>query len=289
MNKNYTNLKTIVINLDDYIDNHKKQLPYLEKIGLNTERFLAINAIKGEHLNPLYEKYISKFALNFQPKAVIGCALSHILCAKYIYESYINDYEYFLIMEDDAFPVYDKEEFYNLLNKNLKEIEVLDKNWDIIQLHSDAFFPTNDTYATHYICGSTAAYLISRRGIEKTLDRKVYSHADFIQHNFLKFNKYRVKSNLFWTDEKNSVNRFVSCKNYSFYNLSLYTKTMLVEFINKFILSLPLRGEKTYSNFFEFKIIKLPFLQKEYTANEVIDYILGFILMKKLKHKISQK
>ena len=287
MNKNYTNLKTIVINLDDYIDNHKKQLPYLEKIGLDVERISAINAIKGEHLNPLYENYISKFALNFQPKAVIGCALSHILCAKYIDESYINDYEYFLIMEDDAFPVYDKEEFYNLLNKNLKEIEVLDKNWDIIQLHSDAFFPTNDTYATHYICGSTAAYLISRRGIEKTLDRKVYSHADFIQHNFLKFNKYRVKSNLFWTDEKNSVNRFVSGKNYSFYNLSLYAKTMLVEFINKFILSLPLRGEKTYSNFFEFKIIKLPYLQKEYTANEVIDYILGFILMKKLKHKIS--
>jgi GR25 family glycosyltransferase involved in LPS biosynthesis len=287
MNKNYSNLKTVVINLDDYIGNYNKQLPCLEKIGLNVERISAINAIKGEHLNPTYKKYISKFALNFQPKAVIGCALSHILSAKYIYENYINDYKYFLIMEDDAFPLYDKEEFYNLLNKNLKEIEVLDKNWDIIQLHSDAFFPTIDTYATHYICGSTAAYLISPRGIEKTLDRKVYSHADFIQHNFLKFNKYRVKSNLFWTDEKNSVNRLVIDKNYSFYNLSLSAKTKFVEFINKFILSLPLRGEKTYSNFFEFKIIKFPFLQKEYTANEVLDYILALMLIKKLKHKIS--
>jgi GR25 family glycosyltransferase involved in LPS biosynthesis len=285
MNKNYSNLKTLVINLDDYISNYNKQLPCLEKIGLNVERISAINAIKGEHLNLTYQKYISKFALNFQPKSVIGCALSHILSAKYIYENYINDYKYFLIMEDDAFPVYDKEQFYNLLNKNLKEIEVLDKNWDIIQLHSDAFFPTTDTYATHYICGSTAAYLISRHGIEKTLDRKVYSHADFIQHNFLKFNKYRVKSNLFWTDEKNSVNRLVIDKNYSFYNLSLYVKTKLVEFINKFILSLPLRGEKTYSNFFEFKIIKLPYLQKEYTANEVLDYILALMLIKKLKHK----
>jgi len=287
MNQDYSNLKTLVINLDDYIENYNKQLPYLEKIGLNVERISGINAVKDEHLNPLYEKYISKFALNFQPKAVIGCALSHILSAKYINENYINDYEYFLIMEDDIFPLYHKDEFYNLLNKYLKEIEVLDKNWDIIQLHSDAFFPTTDTYATHYICGSTAGYLISRVGIEKTLDIKVYSHADFIQHNFLKFNKYRVKSNLFWTDEKNSVNRFVSDKNYSFYNLSLYAKTSFLEFINKFILSLPLRGEKTYSNFFEFKIIKLPYLEKEYTANEVLDYILGLILMKKLKHKIS--
>ena len=287
MNKDYSNLKAIVINLDDYINNYNNQLPYFEKLELNVERISAINAIKNEHLNPIYEKYISRFALNFQPKTIIGCSLSHILAAKYIYDNYINDFEYFLIMEDDAFPIYEKYVFYNLLNTNLNEIEVLDKNWDIIQLHSDAFFPTIDTYATHYITGSTAAYLISKKGIIKTINSEIYSHADFIQHNFLKFNKYRLKSNLFWTDEKNSLNRLTVDKNYSFYNFSLYAKTKLVEFINNFIISIPLRGEKTYANFFEFKIIKLPYLQKEYTANEVLDCILGLILLQKLKYKIS--
>ena len=65
---------------------------------------------------------------------------------------------------------------------------ILDKNWDIIQLHSDAFFPNYETYFTHFVSGSTAAYLISKKGIEKTLKSKIYSHADFIQHNFIKYN-----------------------------------------------------------------------------------------------------
>ncbi|AET73973.1 hypothetical protein PGBG_00265 [Phaeocystis globosa virus 14T] len=249
MNENYSNLKTLVINLDDNITNYNYQLPYLANLGLNVERFKAINAIKNEHLNPIYKKYISKFASNFQPKSVIGCALTHILSAKHIYDNYLNDYDYFLIMEDDAFPCYNKEMFYSLLNKSLNEIEILDKNWDIIQLHSDAFFPNTETYNTHYLCGSTAAYLISKRGLEKSLDIKVYSYSDFIQHNFLKFNKYRVKSNLFWTDEKYSVNRVMDTKK-DFYHLSLSIKSNFIEFINKFILSIPLRGEKTYSHFF---------------------------------------
>ena len=281
MNVDYSNLKTLVINLDNYKENYEKQLPYLESIGLNIERFSGINALKGEHKNEKYTKYISNFAYYFQPNSIIGCALSHILCCEFIYKNYINEYDYFLIMEDDAFPIYDKKDFNNLINKNLNEIEILDKNWDIIQLHSDAFFPNYETYNTHYLCGSTAAYLISKKGIEKTINYKIYSHADFIQHNFLKFNKYRVKSNLFYTNDKNSLNR-VQNKNYNFYKLSLYLKTKLIEIINKFIISLPLRGEKTYSNFLEFKIIKLPYFEKEYTTNELIDYLIAVILLKKI-------
>ena len=284
MNEDYSNLKTLVINLDDYINNYNKQIPYLETIGLNIERFKGINALKDEHKKKDYNKYISNFALNFQPLSIIGCALSHILCCKYIYDNYINNYDYFLIMEDDAFPNYNKNDFYSLLNKNLKEIEILDKNWDIIQLHSDAFFPNYETYFTHFISGSTAAYLISKKGIEKTLKSKIYSHADFIQHNFIKYNKYKARHNLFWTNEKNSLNR-VSNKNFSFYNLSLYTKTKIIEFINKYLISIPLRGEKSYANFLEFKILKIPFFHKEYTANEIIDYFIGILLLKKLKYK----
>ena len=47
--EDYSNLKTFVINLDDYKENYLKQLPYLENIGLKVERFNGINALKDEH------------------------------------------------------------------------------------------------------------------------------------------------------------------------------------------------------------------------------------------------
>ena len=281
----YSNLKTLVINLDKYVNYYNTQKPFLENIGIYSERFSAINAKNNDHLNNIYKNYISKFAYNFQPKSVIGCSLSHIMCCKYIEEKYYNDYDYFLIMEDDAYPLFNKEEFYSILNNSVYEISLLDANWDIIQLHSDAFFPTQKTYVTHFICGSTAAYLISKKGIAKMVKEKVIGHADYVQHNFIKFNKYRVKDNLFYTDESNSLNRIVNNK-FSFYGLSLNSKTKILEFINKYIVSLPLRGEKTYTNFFEFKMLRIPYIKKEYTANEIIDYLLGFYLMKKIVKRL---
>ena len=281
----YSNLKTFVINLDDYKENYIKQLPYLENIGLTIERFKGINAIKDEHLNPDYKQYISKFANNFTPKSIIGCGLSHVLCCKYIYDNYINKSSYgdktsyFLIMEDDAYPKYNKKEFYNNLNKTINEIIILDSTWDIIQLHSDAFFPTKNTYSGHLISGSTAAYLISEKAIIKTIKSKLYSHMDFIEHNFLKFRKYRAKENLFFTDEKNSLNRH-KLKKKSFYYYSLLLKHYILNNINYYFKILPLRGEKTYANFLEFKIIKLPYFKKDYTVNELIDYLIGFLLIR---------
>jgi GR25 family glycosyltransferase involved in LPS biosynthesis len=296
----YSNLKTFVINLDDYKENYIKQLPYLETIGLKVERFKGINALKDEHLNPIYKEYISNFAFKFTPKSVIGCALSHILCCKHIYENYINPNNnnnnnnaiefnessygdktpYFLIMEDDAFPKYVKEDFLNRLNKTIEDIEILDPNWEIIQLHSDFIYETKETYNVHLICGSTAAYLISKNGIKKTINDKIYSHIDVFLHNFIKYKKYRTKINLFYTNEKDSLNRSINkTKNLSYY--SLYTKTNILELFNKYTNLLELRGEKTWEIFLEFKMLKLPYFKKEYTANEIIDILLGIFLMKK--------
>jgi GR25 family glycosyltransferase involved in LPS biosynthesis len=92
INPDYNNLKTFVINLNDYIENYNKQKPYLEEVGLKVERFSGINALKDEHLNLKYKSNISNFAKNFSPKSVIGCALSHILCCKYIYNTFIKSY-----------------------------------------------------------------------------------------------------------------------------------------------------------------------------------------------------
>ena len=283
----YSNLKTFVINLDDYKENYIKQMPYLENLGLKIQRFSGINALKDEHLYPTYKEYISNFAFNCTPKSIIGCALSHILCCKHIYENYIINESsyggktpYFLIMEDDAFPKYNKTEFYEQLNKTIYDIQILDPNWEIIQLHSDAFYPTTNTYNTHFFTGSTAAYLISESGLKKNLKSKILSHMDFVEHNFIKFRKYRAKENLFYTNEKDSLNRSINkTKNLNYY--SLYIKTYLLEFINKHTNLLLLRGEKSYANFLEFKLLKLPYFKKEYTANEIIDILLGFFLIKK--------
>ena len=283
INSDYSNLKTFVINLDDYKDNYTKQLPFLEEIGLKVERFSGINALKDEHLLPEYKQYISKFAINFTPKSVIGCALSHILCCKHIYNNWLYDNPYFLIMEDDAFPLYNKTDFYEKLNKTIYEIQVLDNNWEIIQLHSDFILPTHDTYNTHIASGSTAAYLISLVSIIKTLNSKIYSHIDFIQHNFLKYNKYRAKENLFYTNEKHSLNRIRVNR---YYSLSL--KSKFLEFFNYYTHLIPLRGEKKYQHFLEFKILKEPLCNKEYNANDLIDYFLGFIIIRKLVNNIAK-
>ena len=290
----YSNLKTFVINLDDYKENYIKQLAYLESIGISPHRFSGINALKDEHLKPIYKQYISNFALHFTPKSVIGCALSHILCCKHIYDNYINIEDnnnkiacgaisplYFLIMEDDAFPKYNKTEFYERLNKTIYDIQILDPNWEIIQLHSDCFYSTTDSYNTHFACGSTAAYLISESGLKKNLKYKILSHVDFVEHNFIRYRKYRAKENLFYTNEKESLNRNINkTKNLSYY--SLYFKSYILELINNYTQLLNLRGEKKYENFLEFKLFKLPYFKKEYTANEILDFILGIFLTKKI-------
>tara|TARA_B110000014_G_scaffold255567_1_gene237577 strand:- start:90 stop:1016 length:927 start_codon:yes stop_codon:yes gene_type:complete len=296
----YSNLKTFVINLEDYKENYIKQLPYLETIGLKVERFSGINALKDEHFKPIYKEYISNFAFNCTPKSVIGCALSHILCCKHIYNNYINPNnindnniacgaispQFFLIMEDDAFPKYIKEDFLNKLNKTIEDIEILDPNWEIIQLHSDAFYPTTNTYNTHFLTGSSAAYLISESGLKKNLKSKILSHMDFVEHNFIKFRKYRAKENLFYTNEKDSLNRNINkTKNFKYY--SLYIKTYLLEFINKHTNLLLLRGEKSYANFLEFKLLKFPYFKKEYSANEIIDYLFGLFFTRKIINYIK--
>lgn len=299
------NLKTFVINLDKYQENYYKQLPYLESLGLQVERFKGINALQDEHLNPEYSPYISTFALNFAPKSVIGCALSHILCCKYIYENYVEpiknknptsssktlsktsyrDTTIFLIMEDDAYPLHSKEEFYKELDMALYEIEILDSGWDIIQLHSDAIYPTEKTYSTHWLCGSTAAYLISERGLEKIIREKVFWHVDCGTQNFVNFNKCRVKKNLFWTDEKTSLNRIVQDDNLDNLNLPNYTyfKNTVLDKINKSLLTiLPLRGEKTYADILNLKVIKIPYLEKEYTSINILNYLMIFFILSKI-------
>ncbi len=269
----YSNLKTFVINLDDYKENFIKQLPYLESMGLSPHRFGGINALKDEHLNPIYKEYISKFAFNCTPKSVIGCALSHILCCKHIYENYINDYEYFLIMEDDALPIYNKNDFYNLLNKTINEITILDYNWEIIQLFKIGIIDTCDTYISHILHGSTVAYLININGIKKNLKSKIYNHIDIFTYNSFSFKKYNSKKDLFYTNEEKSLTRSIN-NNY----IKVYILNLLNKYFNQFLVN----KNFGYDKLSQFKLLKIPNLKKEYTINEILEYLSALFLIRKI-------
>lgn len=263
-------MKTFVINLDKYYNNYIEQKPYLENIGLKISRFKAINAIENEHLQ--YTNYINNLALDFCPNSILGCSLSHILLSKQI--ANLNE-EITLIMEDDAFPKFNKKEFTNKLKETINEISILDKNWDIIQLHSDAPFPTYNTYFTHFLSGSTAAYLISKKGAIKMSKENVFWHIDIHTSANYKFKKYRSKENLFWTKENSSLNR----------NLKSNFCTNLIS--NFLTIIIPLRGEKTWNDFCNFKFIKLK--DKDIYIYEIINNFLFMIFLKYITNIFSKR
>lgn len=261
-------MKTYVVNLEKSKEKYYKQKPILESVGLNVERFNAINAMQNEHLK--YKTNIDKLAYFFTPKSVLGCALSHILLAKHIL---LNNTEspYFLIMEDDAFPIeLDKARFLNSIDETINNVNLLDSNWDIIQLHSDACFPCNNTYTTHPLCGSTAAYLLSRKGANKMKEVKATSHIDVHTSVSTNFRKYRCKNNIFWTDENNSDNRI---------DANNITKMFFSYILTKII---PLRGEKRWDHFLNFKLLHLPLIDKDLTAIQIINYIIIYNIVKKV-------
>jgi len=264
-------MKTFIINLDKSIKNFHYQKPILENIGLDIERFKGINAINNEHLE--YKNYIHNLAIHFSPKGVIGCGLSHILLCEKIKNL---DLDMALIMEDDAFPLFDKTNFNNILTKTINDITILDKDWDIIQLHSDAPLPTHETYFTHALCGSTAAYLISKKGAIKMSKEKVFWHIDVYTSVNNNFKKYRSKYNLFWTQENFSLNR-----NFS-QNFLINIKSQILTIL------IPLRGEKTWHDFLNFKVINIPYY-KELTADEIINYFIGYLFYKYIIFQIKRR
>ena len=274
------NIRTSVINLDKYIDNYNTQKPYLENIGLKPERFSAINAIDNKH--KLYTDKLTFFSKYFTPNSTIGCSISHILLCEKLYNEEIvsckNNIKYFLMMEDDCFPVekYNSlDKFEKIIRETIDNIDIIDPSWDLIQLHSDALFPTYDTYHTHFFCGSTAAYLLSINGVIKMANERVTNHLDFVTQNFIKYNKYRSRENIFYTDEQNSLQR----KNTNL--ISLKIKKRIIEKI------IPLRGEKDWGHFLQFKIIKIPGFNYDLTSNEIIDYIFGMYIFKKIFRSIK--
>ena len=260
-------IKTFVINLDRSIANYNRQRPYLESLGLDVYRFPAIDGNKDEHLQ--YSHIVDTIYYEFVPKTVLSTSLSHIFVCKYI-QSLIqngNTDPYFFIMEDDAYPLYNKEHFHKNLHSTIRDIHTIDKDWDIISLHIDGPCSdyTNTCKENYYISatsGSFAAYVISRNGVMKLANETIFWYPDGMTSINSKYRKYKSKKNLFWTDEKNSNGR----------------KNSEIGFIENILNSfLPLKGEKTWNHILNYKIIKIPIIKKYVTYYNF--FILLFILV----------
>jgi hypothetical protein len=62
----------------------------------------------------------------------------------------------------------------------------------------------------------------------------------------------------------------------------LLLKSKFCELLNYYTHIIPLRGEKKYQHFLEFKVFKEPFLEKEFNTNDLLDYFFTFIILRKI-------
>jgi GR25 family glycosyltransferase involved in LPS biosynthesis len=239
-------LSCFIINLRDSPQNFEKQRPLLLEEGLDPIRFIGVDARKDEHLEHL--EHVTDWCRTTCPKTAIGCGLSHVLLARHIRDLGLP---MALVLEDDAYP-----KTGNLLQHIQKTIQETPDDWDILKLH--CFFPCRKNSITSK-GSSTAAYLVSSRGIQKLADTKVNTHLDF-QINTSEFKVYKSRNNLFWTDESMSTNRG---SNSTFGDLQKFG----------------FEGEHSLSQCISYKILRVPGTKLEITGVHCIVLLILFLFM----------
>ena len=228
-----------VITLDDDFPSRQS----LIRIGLNPVGFKGVNAKKDEHLD--YMKNVSIPCQYTCPKSIIGCGLSHVLLAKKLYDEKIP---IALILEDDAYPKVSKLDIDQI-------IQSVPDDWEIIKLHC---FPycNNDSYVTKFNDGSTAGYIINRKGMYKVKNLKVNFHID-MQYSFSGIKVYKSNNNLFMTDESTSNIRDDGDPHWMSY-----------------FLSKPTSGEMQIHHIFLYKIFRIPGTPIEITLGCLINVLI---------------
>jgi GR25 family glycosyltransferase involved in LPS biosynthesis len=226
---------------DDDPPNRKK----LIESGLNPITFQGVDARKDEHHHVEKVHELCQYTC---PKSTIGCGLSHILLANKLYSDKIP---LALVLEDDAYPKFFKIDFDEIMNS-------VPDDWEIIKLHSGGYC---DNSFHRGMSGSTAAYLINRKGMYKVQNLKLYYHID-LQMNLSDIKMYKV-NNIFWTDESSShIREKTSDKHWLSYFLPKYTC-----------------GEQTPVHFFKYKIFRVPGTNIEITNGVFINFILVLVII----------
>ena len=237
-----------VITLNDTLGKHGEAL---KEVGLDPILFKGVNAKDYSHM--YYENAFHKFFGRFMAKGAKGCFLSHkLLCEKL----YTDDADIALILEDDAYPIKDFE-----INTEIERVLTeVPQDWDIIRLHCDSWCE-NDSNTVKGSDASTAAYLISRKGIAKFKNSEMSLPVD-IQQN-VEMNVYKSKRNLFWADENKSTIR------------GSEDRYIFEPFLNFLF---PIRnGEKTWYTKLNHKCFNIPLFNTEICLIDIISFI--FVLV----------
>ena len=223
--------------------------------GLNPIGFKGVNGKKDEHLDHL--DYIDPDCSENCPKSALGCGLSHILLAEKLYDEGLDTA---LVLEDDA--------YLKSVHLDFEEIyKSVPSDWEIIKLHCDVNCKDN-SHVTNF--GSTAAYIINRKGMYKLKNLKLKFHIDFQMVKLSDIVVYKSQKNLFWTDETKSSNRQTG------------TRHWVTNFIRD-----PTSGEKNKQHIFEYPIHRIPGTSIELTTGTIINILVIFSLILLVLYKIS--
>ena len=130
---------------------------------------------------------VTKLCNTFCNYGMIGCGLSHIKLADTIYKNDKNNFS--LILEDDVFPI--KNDIKQSIINLVKNTPI---NWDIIKIYNVGF--CKQLKNPMWLCGSTAGYLLSKKGALKLSKLKLNYHIDIQIHNNKHLNIYKSKTPL---------------------------------------------------------------------------------------------
>jgi GR25 family glycosyltransferase involved in LPS biosynthesis len=231
----------------------------LNDVGINPIRIPGV-AITEESVDDQYidDNFTTrcKYAC---PYSVFGITASHKkACSAFLKTG--NSVA--LIMEDDAYPLFDD---VNILDRYLLTLPPVD-SWDMWSLHCDTRCSNDKSIGIKN--PSSAAYFITIRGANAVLNYKFSTHYDL--DSTFNFEKHISDHNFFWTDERSlkagpsgiSTNRQKTIFNHD----SQANKWLTEKLIH--------RGEKDIIDLLEYKIIRIPFTDINLTTINLIVYII---------------
>ena len=157
------------------------------------DAFLGKKLTKQQQL--IKNKKVTKLCKLTCSDGIIGCGLSHIELAKMIFEK--DENQFALVLEDDVIP-----KVNNLKQKIINLAKNAPKNWDLIKIHNVGFCRKFNNPI--WMCGSTAGYLLSKKGAKKLSNLKLNYHIDIQIHKNKKFNMYKSQKNLLTVNFKDS-------------------------------------------------------------------------------------
>ena len=159
---------TYYINLDSQPLRNNETKEELEKTNLIYIRFPGIDGSKVNKQSLVNDGYISSFCKSIGTSKMIGLGISHIKLYEYIKE--IDTHDYALILEDDILITNPNLDYTKEINDIVALYQNKDPQWDIIRLHSMG-----------YGMGSTAAYIVNLKYIEKFTSMNLHYHTDIQQ------------------------------------------------------------------------------------------------------------